>query len=112
MNWISVLNLLLFLKMNDLASLPNLGKEIVQRLNQVGIYSAAELIAFGTENVFLRLQASDPGACFCLLCGLEGAIQGIRWHNLSSERKLELKHFLELSRKKINILTTDYISRK
>jgi DNA transformation protein len=82
--------------MSDLTSLPNLGKEVSRRLNEVGIHSASELKAIGSEQAFLRLKAVDPGACFCMLCGLEGAIQGIRWHNLSPERKQELKHFLKM----------------
>lgn len=82
--------------MSDLISLPNLGKEIAKRLNEVGIHSASELKAVGTEQAFLRLKAIDPGACFCMLCGLEGAIQGIRWHKLPDERKQELKQFLKM----------------
>jgi DNA transformation protein len=82
--------------MSDLTSLPNLGKEVSRRLNEVGIHSASELKAIGSEQAFLRLKAVDPGACFCMLCGLEGAIQGIRWHNLSPERKQELKQFLKM----------------
>jgi DNA transformation protein and related proteins len=82
--------------MSDLTSLPNLGKEVSRRLNEVGIHSASELKSIGSEQAFLRLKAVDPGACFCMLCGLEGAIQGIRWHNLSPERKQELKQFLKM----------------
>jgi DNA transformation protein and related proteins len=86
--------------MDDLKSLPNIGKEVAQRLNQVGIDSAEQLKALGSEKAFLRLQAVDPGACYCMLCGLEGAIQGIRWHNLSPERKMELKHFIKIAKNK------------
>jgi len=82
--------------MSDLSTLPNLGKVVVSKLNEVGIHSIAELKAAGTENAFMRLRAVDPGACYCMLCGLEGAIQGIRWHNLPPERKLELKEFLNM----------------
>ncbi len=32
-----------------------------------------------------------------MLCALEGAIQGIRWHGLSKERKEELKQFLKMN---------------
>ena len=82
--------------MDDLSALPNMGKETVRRLKEVGIHTASELKAVGTEQAFLRLRALDPGACLSLLCGLEGAIQGIRWHNISPERKDELKHFLKM----------------
>ena len=84
--------------MDDLASMPNLGKETIKRLHEVGIHTPEELKAVGTEQVFLRLKAIDPGACFCMLCGIEGAIQGIRWHNLHAERKQELKQFLKMTK--------------
>jgi len=82
--------------MNDLTSLPNLGKELVQRLHEVGVNTVLELKQMGSEQAFLRLRAIDPCACFNMLCSLEGAIQGVRWHNLSSERKQELKQFLKM----------------
>ena len=82
--------------MSDLTQMPNIGKEVALKLYEVGIYTAEELKAVGSENAFMRLRAIDSGACFCMLCGLEGAIQGIRWHNLSPERKLELKHFINM----------------
>ena len=68
-------------------------------LEQVGISSAEELKQVGSENAFIRLKTIDPGACFSMLCGLEGAVQGIRWHNLSPERKQELKEFLKMVEK-------------
>jgi len=35
----------------------------------------------------------NSGVCINMLYALEGAIQGIRWHGLSKERKLELKEY-------------------
>jgi DNA transformation protein and related proteins len=86
--------------MDDLITLPNIGKEVAQRLNEVGIHSAEQLKTLGSERAFLQLQAVDPGACFCMLCGLEGAIQGIRWHQLPPERKHELKEFIKMVKNK------------
>lgn len=82
--------------MDDLQTLPNMGKETIRRLKEVGINSASELKAVGSEQAYLRLRAIDPGACLSLLCGLEGAVQGVRWHQLPSERKEELKHFIKM----------------
>ncbi len=48
---------------------------------------------------FIRIKAIDPDACFSKLCALEGAVEGIRWHNLSKEKKSELKHFFSMIRK-------------
>jgi DNA transformation protein len=86
--------------MDDLTTLPNLGKEVSRRLREVGINSADELKKVGSEQAYLRLRAIDPGACYCMLCGLEGAIQGIRWHNLPPERKTELKEFINMVKNK------------
>ena len=81
------------MKLNEL---PNIGKTLEQRLTEVGITNPAQLKETGAENAFLRLAVEDKSACYNMLCALEGAIQGIRWHQLSKERKNELKEFLRL----------------
>ena len=78
--------------------MPNIGKVVVEKLIQVGISTPEELKTAGTEQTFIRLQTIDETACFSMLQGLEGAIQGIRWHNLPKERKEELKEFFRLRR--------------
>jgi len=42
----------------------------------------------------------EGDTCFNTLCALEGAIQGILWHNLSDEAKADLKRFFEEVTKK------------
>jgi DNA transformation protein and related proteins len=85
--------------MSDLQNHPNIGKDCAKLLKQVGINTFEELKAVGSEQAFLRIKAIDSGTCFCRLSALEGAIQGIRWHNLSVERKQELKHFFDQTNK-------------
>jgi len=82
--------------MIPLSILPNIGKVLEQKLKEVGISSQEELKNAGAENALLRIRAIDDTACFNMLCALEGAIQGIRWHNLPKERKEELKQFLKM----------------
>lgn len=84
----------------ELTELPNIGKDTAGKLRQVGINTAEEFRAAGTEQAFLRLQALDPGACIQLLYGLEGAFEGIKDKNLSPEKKKELLDFYHLSRLK------------
>lgn len=84
--------------MERLSDLPNIGKTVEQKLIEVGIETPKQLIEIGAEQAFIRLASIDEGACLCMLCGLEGAIQGIRWHNLDNDRKEELKEFLRLRR--------------
>ncbi len=81
------------MKLNEL---PNIGKTLEQRLTEAGITNPEQLKETGAENAFLRLAVEDKSACYNMLCALEGAIQGIRWHQLSKERKNELKEFLRL----------------
>jgi len=85
--------------MSELKNLPNIGKELEKLLNQVDISSAEELKNVGSENAFIRIKTIDSSACISKLCALEGAVQGIRWHNLTKERKQELKEFLKMIEK-------------
>ena len=82
--------------MKQLSDLPNIGKTLAEKLIEVGITNPEELIATGTEQTFLRISAIDESACYNMLCALEGAVQGIRWHHLPKERKDELKAFLQM----------------
>lgn len=83
--------------LDDLTLLPNLGKTLAEKLNQAGIHKPFELKSAGAENAFLRIRAIDPAACLNMLFALEGAIRGIRWHDLAPSRKEELKVFFSLS---------------
>jgi DNA transformation protein len=87
--------------MGQLSNRPNIGRTLEIKLNEAGIFTPAELVSLGAEHVFLRLSVDDESACFNMICALEGAIQGIRWHHLQKIRKEELKAFLKL--KRINI---------
>ena len=76
-----------------LSAMPNIGAVVAALLIQAGIESPEQLRDLGAENTFIRLRAIDPGACINMLYGIEGAIQGIRWHDLDRGRKQELKEF-------------------
>lgn len=82
----------------DLLQQPNIGKDTATKLIQVGITSFAELKEAGTEQAFLRLQTLDAGACIQLLFGLEGAVEGIPYTQLSPQKKLELREFHRMSK--------------
>lgn len=88
--------------MKKLSDLHNIGKTLEQKLNQVGINSVEDLYNAGSEQSLIRIRDIDDSACFNMLCALEGAIQGIRWHKLSDERKEELKSFLRLKNIPLN----------
>lgn len=84
--------------MDKLSQLPNIGKVLEQKLLEAEICTPPQLIQTGAEQAFLKLSIEDKSACYNMLCALEGAIQGIRWHNLPKERKQELKEFIRLKR--------------
>ena len=79
--------------MSDLVSLPNIGKTMEKRLAMIGINDIETLLKTGSKVAFIKLRLAEGDTCFSTLCGLEGAVQGIRWHKLSSETKEDLKIF-------------------
>lgn len=82
--------------MSDLSKLPNIGGVMEKRLAAVGIYDVDGLKKVGSKEAFIKLRQHEGDTCFSSLCALEGAIQNVRWHDLSSETKKDLKSFFEL----------------
>ncbi|WNY26229.1 TfoX/Sxy family protein [Methanolapillus millepedarum] len=80
---------------SDLEKLPNIGKVVAEKLVDAGINTPEELRKTGAKNAFLKLRLRDPTACLSMLYGLEGAVEGIRWHSLSDEKKKQLKEFYQ-----------------
>lgn len=81
--------------MTEPEALPNIGKDTAQQLEAVGITTFAQLRETGSREAWLRIQQIDPSACLSRLSALEGAIQGMRWHQLDPETRAALKSFYE-----------------
>ncbi len=81
--------------MGELSKLPNIGKKLEEQLNEVGIESYDDLVNIGSGEAWLKIKEIDESACINRLMALEGAIQNIRWHNLSDEDKRKLKEFYQ-----------------
>lgn len=79
--------------MSAFTGVPNIGKIMVQQLSDVGVHTPEELAEAGSRETWLRILAMDPSACYMRLCGLEGAIRGVRWHDLPDDVKADLKAF-------------------
>lgn len=79
--------------MSALKSLPNIGIKLEQQLKEVGIFTSEQLKEKGSKQAWLLIKAIDSSACYNRLCGLEGAILGVRWHYLPDEIKANLKEF-------------------
>ena len=79
--------------MGELTSLPNIAEKLERQLLGAGITTVDELNQTGSREAWLRILAHDPSACLMRLSALEGAIRGVRWHNLGDETKASLKAF-------------------
>ena len=79
--------------MGELSKLPNIGKVVEKQLNEVGINTVDDLINIGSKEAWLKIKKIDEIACINRLMALEGAIQNIRWYNLSDDDKENLKEF-------------------
>ncbi|MEG0176729.1 TfoX/Sxy family protein [Anaerorhabdus sp.] len=81
--------------MSELSKIINIGKVLEQQLNEVGIPTQEDLIKIGSREAWVRIKKIDSSACINRLYALEGAIQGIRWHNLDEITKKDLKEFFD-----------------
>lgn len=79
--------------MNQLSDMPNIGKVVEELLVKTGIEDQEALKEIGSKEAFKRIKKLDETSCLNKLYALEGAIQGIRWHDLSTEKKAELKAY-------------------
>lgn len=83
----------------ELSKRINIGKNLESKLKSTGVNSLEDLVALGSQKAFLRIQAHEPDVCINTLYAIEGAIQGIRWHDLSDEIKQELLIFFRMASK-------------
>ena len=79
--------------MGELSKLLNIGKVLEGQLNDVGISTVDDLMDIGSKEAWLRIRQMDESACINRLMALEGAIQNVRWHDLSDSDKRNLKDF-------------------
>ncbi len=79
--------------MGELSKLPNIAEKLESQLSEVGITTVEQLKEIGSREAWLRILSIDQSACIMRLSALEGAIQGIRWHNLDDSSKESLKEF-------------------
>ena len=79
--------------MGELSKLPNIAAKLEGQLSDMGITTVDELKRIGSREAWLKILARDPSACIMRLSSLEGAIRGIRWHDLDNETKESLKAF-------------------
>ena len=81
--------------MSEIQDLINIGSVLSERIEEAGIGTATDLEEMGAKRAFLLVKGVYSEACINHLYAIEGAIQGIRWHHLSSEIKADLKNFYD-----------------
>ena len=87
--------------MGELTSLPNIGEKLENQLNNVGITTFEQLKEIGSKEAWRRILETDSSACIMRLSALEGAIRGIRWHNLDDDVKADLKAFYKANKSRL-----------
>ena len=83
------------LKINsDLRKAKNIGTTIEKYLNEIGIFTLANLAETTSVKAFIKIREQHPEktipVCYYLY-SLEGALLNLHWNDLPSELKEELK---------------------
>ena len=82
--------------MSGLTSLRNIGVTLEKKLKSVGIMTAEELRAAGSEEAYVRLKLRYPetkSMCLVHLYAIEGAISDTEYNQLPEDVKRRLKEF-------------------
>ena len=86
--------------MEDLIKLPNIGEVLAQKLNEIEVYSYEDLIDIGSVEAVLRIVGADTFGYYNMLYAIEGAIRGVRWHDIPKEERQQLKDEYDSARGK------------
>jgi DNA transformation protein len=78
----------------NLKELRNIGKRIVVRLNEVGIFSVSDLRRVGAVGAYRMIKEKRPNetlpVCYYLY-SFEGALTDKHWGEIGEQRKQQLK---------------------
>ena len=79
---------------SDLRKAKNIGATIEKCLNEIGIFTLADLAEMTSVEAFKRIRENYPGktipVCYYLY-SLEGALLDLHWNDIPSELKEELQ---------------------
>jgi DNA transformation protein len=79
---------------DDLNALPNIGPVLAEKLRRAEIATYDDLVDLGSVEAYLRIWDREDLIGYNMLYALEGAIQGVRWHDLPTETRTRVKHEL------------------
>lgn len=80
--------------MSELTKLPNIGPKLAENLEKIGIDSYEKLSEKGSVASVIEIGHSDMHVCCNMLYALEGAIRGVRWHNIPKEEREKVRQEL------------------
>jgi DNA transformation protein len=78
-------------KLDALAMLPNIGTVLAEKLVQAGITNYDDLADLGSVEAYLKIWDHEGVIGYNMLYALEGAIQGVRWHDLPKAQRQRIK---------------------
>jgi len=79
---------------NNLKGAKNIGATIEKRLNQIGVFSLADLAQMTPVKAYLSICRQYPDKTFPVcyyLYSLQGALLDLHWDDLPKELKVELR---------------------
>jgi len=79
--------------MSELTKLTNIGARTAKSLNEIGIFTEADLAKVGPYEAWIKMKEKNPrkDICSCALFALQGALMGICWYELPTEIKDQLQ---------------------
>lgn len=78
---------------NSLIGAKNIGSTILKRLNDIGVYSLADLVEITPVKAYQKICDQNPGKTFPVcyyLYSLEGALLDLHWDDLPQDLKKNL----------------------
>jgi DNA transformation protein len=88
---------------NNLKGAKNIGETIEKRLNEIGVFSLADLAQMTPVKAYQRISRQNPDKTFPVcyyLYSLQGALLDMYWDDLPKELKVELRKQVELKKPK------------
>jgi DNA transformation protein and related proteins len=79
---------------NKLKGAKNIGATIEKRLNEIGVFSLADLAQMTPVNAYKNICKQHPGRAFPVcyyLYSLQGALLDLHWDDLPTKLKAELR---------------------
>lgn len=79
--------------MNQLENVINIGSVLAEKLKMVNINSIEDLQTIGAKEAVVKMHNQNIDICINTLNALQGAVEGIRWHQLDKQTKKDLLQF-------------------